>query len=496
MKKYDVIVVGSGLGGLLCANILSKEGMKVCVLEMNKRIGGTLQSFAKEGVMFNTGLNYTESLGEGEILYRYFNYLGIMDSLKIKQLDLDAFDKISLGDEGIEYPFAQGLNHFIERLTAFFPKEKENLKNYIRKMGDVCNQFPFYNLDADNFELQTFGKQQSASDFLKSVTPDLKLQKVLAGMNSLYAGVEGETPMYIHSLINYSFIKSAWRLIDGSSQLALLLAAGIKSNGGVIHTNKKVVALEGEKSTINHVRIEDGECLQAKWIISNAHPASTLKLIPDKMVRKPYRKRILSLENSVGMFSLYIVLKKNSRRQFNFNYHHFPNSNVWGTQYDSKKWPEHLMVYSPANTKGGEYSNGLIVLTYMKFDEVKQWQNTQRSCRPQEYYDFKNQKSEIVLNALEKRFPGIREQVKTCYSSTPLSYQDYTGTPNGSAYGIIKNANNPLLSLVTARTKVNNLLFTGQNLNMHGILGVTISAIMASQEIVGSDYLINKIRKY
>ena len=65
MEKYDVIIIGSGLGGLVSASILSKEGMKVCVLEMDKRIGGTLQSFAKEGVLFNTGLNYTESLGEG-----------------------------------------------------------------------------------------------------------------------------------------------------------------------------------------------------------------------------------------------------------------------------------------------------------------------------------------------------------------------------------------------------------------------------------------------
>ncbi|HRX12968.1 MAG TPA: NAD(P)-binding protein, partial [Draconibacterium sp.] len=64
MEKFDAIIIGSGLGGLVSGNILSKEGLKVCVLEKNGRIGGTLQSFAKEGTIFNTGLNYTESLGE------------------------------------------------------------------------------------------------------------------------------------------------------------------------------------------------------------------------------------------------------------------------------------------------------------------------------------------------------------------------------------------------------------------------------------------------
>lgn len=488
--------MGSGLGGLICANILSKEGMKVCVLEMDKRIGGTLQSFAKEGVLFNTGLNYTESLSEGEVLYRYFNFLGLMDDLNIQQLDIDAFDKISLGEDGIEYPFAQGHENFIERMSEFFPKEKANLQKYITQMGDVCNSFPFYNLESDNYSLQTLGKQQSASGFLRSCTPNAKLQKVLAGMNSLYAGVEGQTPMYIHSLINYSFVKSAWRLVNGSSQLALLLAKGIKANGGVIRTEARVTALEGEKNTIHRVRLENGEYLHAKQVISNAHPASTIELLSENMLRKVYRNRILSLENSVGMFSLYLVLKKDSLDQFNYNYHHFPNSNVWGTQYDFNNWPEHFMLYSPANSKGGNYANGISVLSYMKFGEISQWQHTTRESRPQAYYDFKDQKAEILLQAVEKRFPGLRKYIKSVYSSTPLSYRDYTGTPDGSAYGIKKNAENPMLSLLTPKSRVSNLLFTGQNVNMHGILGVTISAVMACQELLGKEYLMNKIRNY
>jgi all-trans-retinol 13,14-reductase len=496
MEKYDVVVIGSGLGGLVSASILSKEGMKVCVLEMDKHIGGTLRSFAKEGVLFNTGLNYTESLGKGEILHRYFSYLGIMDSLNIQRLDIDAFDKISFGDEGIEYPFAQGHEHFIKRLTEFFPQEEANLRNYIRQMGDVCTRFPFYNLDSDTTFMQSLGQQENVSDFLKSCTNDPKLQKVLAGMNSLYAGVEGETPMYIHSLINYSFIQSAWRFVDGSSQLALLLAKGIKANGGSIYTQMKVVAIEGSHNTINHVRLENGDCIHAKWVISNIHPASTLKLLPENMVRKSFRNRILSLENSVGMFSLYLVLKKDSLDQFNFNYHHFPNSNVWGTQYTEKDWPEHFMMYSPANSKSGKFANGLIIMTYMRFGELLQWQHTNRSNRPQEYYDFKEQKSGKLLSAIEKRFPGIRNHVKSYYSSTPLSYRDYTGTPDGSAYGILKKADNPLLTIVSPKSKVSNLLFTGQNINMHGILGVTISSMLACQELIGKEYLINEIRKY
>ncbi|HPE77331.1 MAG TPA: FAD-dependent oxidoreductase [Draconibacterium sp.] len=496
MEKFDAIIIGSGLGGLVSGNILSKEGLKVCVLEKNGRIGGTLQSFAKEGTIFNTGLNYTESLGKGEILYRYFNYLGLMDALKIQRLDIDSFDKISFGNDDAEYHFAQGHDYFVERLTEYFPKERENLQNYIHQMGAVCNSFPLYSLDASQTDFSVLEKQQSVSAFLKSCTSNQKLQKVLAGMSSLYAGVEDETPMYIHSLINYSFIKSAWRFVNGSSQLATLLAKGIAQNGGIVQKKSKVVALGGQENRITHVCLENGEQLQANWIISNIHPASTLKLLPDGMVRKAYNNRILSLQNSVGMFSLYLVLKKESLKQFNFNVHHFPNSNVWGTNYIEKNWPEHFMLYSPANSKAVDFANGLVVLSYMKFEELKKWQNTTRFNRPPEYYDFKNQKSEILLDAVSKKFPNIRGHIKSVYSATPLTYLDYTGTPEGSAYGIKKNAENPMLSLILPRAKIGNLLFTGQNLNMHGILGVTISAVACCQEIVGNGYLFNKIRNF
>jgi all-trans-retinol 13,14-reductase len=153
-------------------------------------------------------------------------------------------------------------------------------------------------------------------------------------------------------------------------------------------------------------------------------------------------------------------------------------------------------MYSPANSKSGNFANGLIIMTYMRFEELRQWQHTNRSNRPQEYYDFKEQKSEKLLSALEKRFPCIRNHVTSYYSSTPLSYRDYTGTPDGSAYGILKKADNPLLTIVSPKSKISNLLFTGQNINMHGILGVTISSMLACQELIGKEYLINEIRKY
>jgi len=81
------------------------------------------------------------------------------------------------------------------------------------------------------------------------------------------------------------------------------------------------------------------------------------------------------------------------------------------------------------------------------------------------------------------------------YTSTPLTWRDYTGTRAGSPYGILKDHNRPLESMILPRTKIRNLFLTGQNTNIHGILGVTISSVVTCGELIDIRYLVRKIRQ-
>jgi all-trans-retinol 13,14-reductase len=130
----------------------------------------------------------------------------------------------------------------------------------------------------------------------------------------------------------------------------------------------------------------------------------------------------------------------------------------------------------------------------MKYDELKEWENTTVENRGTEYLEMKERKAGIFLNMIEKKFPDIRSKIKKYYTSTPLTYRDYTGTFKGTSYGILKDYNDPYKTLITPKTKIPNLFFTGQNLNIHGILGVTIGAVMTCGELVGLEYLIRKIK--
>src|SRR5687767_2992028 len=111
MNKYDAVIIGSGLGGLCTAYILAKHGMKVCVLEKNRQIGGSMQIYSRDKTIFETGVHYIGGLGEGQNLNSYFKYFNIMKDLKLQKLDENGFDVISFEGDDQLYPHAQGYDN-------------------------------------------------------------------------------------------------------------------------------------------------------------------------------------------------------------------------------------------------------------------------------------------------------------------------------------------------------------------------------------------------
>jgi len=130
------------------------------------------------------------------------------------------------------------------------------------------------------------------------------------------------------------------------------------------------------------------------------------------------------------------------------------------------------------------------LLTIMRFEEVAQWVGTKVERRGEAYKDFKQRKAEKALAQLERDFPGTLANVEAYYTSTPLTYSDYTGTKNGAAYGVMRDVNS---SRIAHRTRIPNLLLTGQSTNSHGIMGVIIGAISTCFEFLGRDFLWKQI---
>lgn len=503
-EEFDVVIIGSGLGGLVCANILVREGQKVLVLEKNQQFGGNLQTFSRDKTIFDTGVHYIGGLAPGQNLHKYFHYLGIADKLKLQQMDLDGFDMVSFEGDTVEYPFAQGKENFVEKLSAYFPQEREAIRQYVEKMEMVCNQFPLYRLDSEeNPESIESIMALKADEVIEGLTDNPKLRAVLAGTNFLYAGIQNKTPFYVHALSIHSYIESAWRCLGGGSQISKLLIREIRKLGGIVRKRKKVVEIQtNEKGEIQFVKTQDGETYSGKIYISNIDPKKTIELIQGFNLRKSYRKRILESEDTISSFSLYMTLKPNTVPYQKRNFYHFKSvDKVWESiHYEEKNWPESYMVSMSCKKEGDEFADAISVLTYMRYEEVEKWKDSfntvaEKEERGEDYEKFKKEKAEILLKELEKKFPGIRSCIQSMYVATPLTYRDYIGSSTGCLYGFVKNANFPLKNYLATKTKIPNLYLTGQSISMHGILGVTISAILTCSELLGRKYLLKKINE-
>lgn len=499
-ERYDVVIIGSGLGGLVSAIILAKEGYSVCVLEKNQQFGGNLQTFSRDKVIFDTGVHYIGGLSEGQNLNRYFQYLEIMDNIPLKRMD-DAYDIITFDDDPVEYKHVQGYKNFSKSLLEQFPGEEAALQAYEKKMEDTCDNFPLYRMrESTAYHENPSIFEEKVKGFIDSITENEKLKAVLAGSNLLYAGDSDKTPLYMHALAVNSYIESSYRCIRGGSQITKALLKVFRKYGGKALKRQEVTKIETDRGMVAAVQTASGEIFKGEIFISNVDPKLTLDMLRPDLFRKSYVSRIRGIESTIAAFSLYLVLKPHTFKYLNYNYYHFKDTeSVWeALNYTEENWPKAYMISMGTSSEEEVWGDNLTVMTYMRFEEVEPWINTfntaaEKSDRDKRYEDFKAVKSEVLIKELEKKFPDIRSCIKSVYASTPLSYRDYIGCNKGSMYGYVKDANNPMKSFISPRTKVKNLFFTGQSLNMHGILGVTISGIVTCSEILGKEYLVNKI---
>ncbi|MFN8321877.1 MAG: NAD(P)/FAD-dependent oxidoreductase [Chitinophagales bacterium] len=496
-EKYDIVIIGSGLGGMVCGTILSKEGKRVCILEKNEQIGGSLQTFKREGITFDTGVHYIGGLAKGNSLYKIFHYLGIMERLDTLRMNEDGFDVIQFKNDAGEYAYGMGYDNFQRILISKFPAEKEAIEKYCGDMKRICDSIPLYNLrDGEPQDLSSVS--MGAKEYFEKLTPNKKLQNVLAATNLLYAGTE-KTPLYVHALVVNSYIESAYKIKNGGDQIVKLMARIIKKNGGEVLRKQEVKSMDIDNGIAKSVSLINGEKIEADLFISNIHPAKTLEMAKTEAIRPAYRNRVKGLENSISTFVLYAVMKPGTFKFTNRNYYYFDEPDVWkGVHYTDETWPYMYAMFEEVPEKQNEFAEAITVMTYMRFEEVEKWKDTfnttlHENMRDEAYQDFKKNKAEKLLDTMEVKFPGIRNSIQSYYTSSPLSYRDYMGTDDGSMYGIVKDFNDPMKSMISAKTKVTNLLLTGQNLNLHGVLGVTESALVTCSAILGSKYLLNKI---
>ncbi|MDD2595882.1 MAG: NAD(P)/FAD-dependent oxidoreductase [Bacteroidales bacterium] len=494
----SVTIIGGGLGGLICGAILGKEGYRVRVLERHRVAGGGLHMFMRDGISFETGLHYIGGFEQGGMLRQLFTYLGIMDEMKYKNLEEDAFDVLYINSDGKQYHFGKGKEHFIEVLSSQFPEEEKAIRGYINAIYDICEKVPFnrFKMPDQALLMHTFsGYDISIDEFISSFTSNPKLQAVLAWNSTMYNGRKGETPVFVAALTTKMYIEGAARLIGGGEQIARALSGVIVNNGGEILVNKEVTDITIDNGKVRSVTTSDGERYSSDIFISSIHPRKMVDISTQGAFSKAFRVRVDSIRSSDSAFTIFVELKKKSFPYLNYSVLYYDDYSdiLSGVSSNDGDFPRQMIVMTLPETYDDVWARKMIILCPMLYETVSKWENSSVGHRGDDYLKFKNNCCDKVMKKLKTIYPDIDNAIDKYFSASPLTIRDYLGSPDGAIYGRIFDCKEYEISYMSPKTKIANLYLTGQNVRLHGICGVPMTALETCSYIIGMQQLINKI---
>ena len=401
--------------------------------------------------------------------------------------------------QGQQFRFANGREAFLEQMGSYFPRERDHLARYFDLVERVAGASSLHSLkyaESDTV-VNTEYQLRTINEVIESTISDPLLAKVLVGNLPLYAAERDKTPFSTHAFIMDFYNQSAFRIVGGSDRIALSMRRTIERYGGRVETSQRVTSIVCDDTHATGVEVNGERFVAADIVISDAHPVRTLELLRSSHIIRPaFRQRVNSMSQSIGGFSVYLQFKKDRVPYINHNFYAYKGDTPWGCeQYDEETWPKGFLYMHFCPDEAPRFASTGVVLSYMHMEDVERWQGTRVGHRGDDYEAFKRQKAERLLDELERHFPGIRADIEHYYTSTPLTYLDYTGTARGSMYGIAKDVRLGAAGRIPHRTKVPNLLLTGQNINSHGMLGVMVGTIVTCSELLTAKTIYEQIVK-
>jgi len=508
---YDVVVVGSGMGGLTNAALFSLLGKKVCVLEQHYTAGGFTHAYRRKGYEWDVGVHYI-----GEVHKEYSSLRRIFDVIsegRLKWAEMDpVYDRIVLGNE--EYDFVAGRENFTNNLIERFPEEEQAIKQYVALIRNISKQTskffagqampPFMARVYNTFRPYFVAKEffQNTREVLEGLTKNQQLISVLTGQWGDYGQVPKEAAFLMHALLTKHYLAGAAYPVGGASAIAREIIPTILKNGGGVFTDAHVDEVLVKNNTAYGVRLADGSEVTADKIVSNIGFVKTMQQLLPKESQAHHKTERWTKEVSVssGSICLYAGFKGDSKALDlrSTNLWLYPNGDHEGNveRFSQAKKDDldvdlPLVYISFPSTKDPEWpkhfpdKSTVEIVSITQNEWFEQWQGTQWNKRGDEYLAYKEALSQKLLNKLFEREPQLRDKLDYYELSTPLSTQFYQKNVSGEIYGLdhfVERFNKPFLH---PQTPVKNLYMTGADIMTAGVGGALMAGVITTMRMLG-----------
>ncbi|MDX2099743.1 MAG: carotene isomerase [Leptolyngbyaceae cyanobacterium bins.59] len=477
-SNLDVIVVGSGIGGLVTATQLAAKGAKVLVLERYLIPGGSSGYFERQGYRFDVGASMIFGFGKQgttNLLTR------ALDAVNVSLETLP--DPVQIHyhlPNGLDLKVHRDYEQFLQELIRCFPHEREG----IRKFYDECwqvfnclNSMELLSLEEPGYLTRVFFQRpfsclglvkylpQNAGDIARRHISDPVLLKFIDMECYCWSVVPADqTPMINAGMVfsdrHYGGINYPR---GGVGQIAQKLVEGLEKAGGQIQYRARVtrILMEGDRAV--GVELASGESYRATRIVSNATRWDTFEtLLPSESMPPAEKRWQKRYRKSPSFLSLHLGVKAEVLPPGTECHHILLEDWQRMEEAEGTIFVSIPTLLDPTLAPAGHH----IIHTF-----TPSWMEDWQGLTPSDYVARKAAAADRLMGRLEKVFPGLRTALDYEEVGTPRTHRRFLGRMDGTYGPIPARKLLGLLGMPFNRTSVPGLYcvgdstFPGQGLN-------------------------------
>ncbi|MCP4968008.1 MAG: NAD(P)/FAD-dependent oxidoreductase [bacterium] len=494
---WDYIVIGTGIGGMAAAAVLSKIGKRVLVLEQHNIPGGFTQTFKRPGYRWDVGVHLI-----GEMTER--NYPGrLMKSLTNGQLEWEPvgeiYDEFNFPD-GFTIQFPNSREAFRETLVDHFPEERQAIDSYLALVkAAALSAAKLLQTRAMPKLLPSGSKKKveraaaphvaaTTDEVLRSLTDDAHLRSVLAAQWGYYGVTPVRSSFAMHALMVQHFMHGAYYPVGTAASIAPAMLDTVTEAGGWTAVRRSVGRIIMRSGRVAGVRLDDGTEIGSKRVISTAGALPTSAMLEDGL---PGADKS-DWEAGPAHLSLYLGFKgdvaaNGAKRYCQWFYESWDmERSHWAISPDEEPGRADVLFCSfpsikdPAHDPGVDSKHTGEIVTFVPWEVFGRWEGSKWKKRGADYDAFKRTLAERMLDQYGEHYPGLIGMVDHAELSTPLSTNHFARSPRGSIYGLEPTPGRFQDTSLGPRTSVKGLYLGGVDVSTPGVTGGLIGGVLAA----------------
>jgi all-trans-retinol 13,14-reductase len=503
---WDVLVIGSGMGGMTAAAMLSAIGQRVLVLEQHYVPGGFTHEFNRKGSRH--GWNWDVGVHAVGEVTQHSMPGRLLHTLTDGRLQWESlgptYDEFTFpGDTRVGFPDNPAT--FRDNLVAAFPENEADIDEYLRLVREVSGGMRGYYLArtlprwAAPVADRTLGRRAgkwldvTTAQVLDRVTKNPKLKMLLAAQWAYYGSTPSRSSFAMQALVTKHFLHGGYYPRGGSGAIARELLRTVAEAGGWtrIRADVQEILIEGGRAV--GVRLPEGEEIRAPRVVSAAGVQSTVKkLLPEPVRSQPWARSIAALPPAPCHVCLYMGFKGDIRQGGASGANQWfydtwdPEEDNWEVSPSLTELPAAKVLYcsfpslkNPEHDPGQDERHTGEVVTFVPWEAFARWAGTPWSARGPEYEAFKQRMHDALREQFLQKMPGLRRHLVYSELSTPLSTDHFVRPTAGSIYGLEPTParfRNPHLR---PRSPIPGLFFGGSEVASVGVMGAMMGGVLA-----------------